>query len=221
MATMKLKSKGVRIDISVKKGNINIKNLGNSLQTEGFRISPSIPNMPTMAISSSLKCLLGTDKLEIQVEDFFKLKSDLSQLRKVVHPYLEQNNPYQINFESSYVLSSKLDITEIMDAIYNPRAKSRLKMFIEPIGFRIVIEHEKKPFILSFEGSRETNEAFCSVVFSTNDKNDFYQALANTDKVIDEFLKKLRFFAKNEKNYRTSRAKLVKKISEEKSGESN
>ena len=219
MVTIKLKSKGVRIDITLKKGNINIKNLGNSLQTEGFRISPSIPNMPTMAISSSYKCLLGSDKLEVQAEDFFKLKSDLSQLQKVIHPYVEQNNPYQINFESSFALSSKMAITEIMEAIYNPRAKSRLKMFIEPIGFRIVIEHEKKPFILSFEGSRETNEAFCSIMFSTTDKNDFYRMSTNVDQVIDEFLKKLRFFAKNEKNYRLSRAKLVQKKSEEKSGE--
>lgn len=219
MVTTKMKSKGVRIDITVKKGNINIKNLSNSLQMEGFRISPSIPNMPTMAISSSLKCLLGSDKLEVQTEDFFKLKSDLSQLKKVIHPYVEQNNPYQINFESSFVLSSKIAITEIMEAIYNPRAKSRLKMFIEPIGFRIVIEYEKKPFILSFEGSRETNEAFSSIMFSTTDKNDFYRISTNVDQVIDEFLKKLRFFAKNEKNYRLSRAKLVKKKSEEKSGE--
>jgi len=221
MVSVKLKSKGVRIDIAVKKGNINIKNLGTLLQTEGFRISPSIPNMPTMAISSSLKCLLGNDKLDIQGEDFFKLKSDLTQLRKVIRPYVEQSNSYQINLESSFILSSKLNITETLDAIYNPRAKTRLKMFIEPIGFRIIIENNKRPFILSFEGSKETNEVFCSLAFSTNSQNDFYNALTDVDQVIDEFIKKLGFFAKNEKNYRSSRAKLLKKKAEEKGGKSN
>lgn len=220
MATTKLKSKGVRIDITVKRGNIDTKKLTNSIQSKGFRISPSIPNIPTMAMNSTLKCLLGKDKLEIQVEDIFRLKSDPSGLREVIQPYVNDKYSYQINLEASFTLSGKLNIIEVMDAIYNPRAKNRLKMFVEAIGFRVVIEEDKKPYVLSFEGSRETNNAFCSLAFSTNDNNDFNHVLTNIDKVVNNFIKNLKFFTKNEKNYQASRAKLLKEKSEIKVGNS-